>query len=133
MTKAERQGLEAALQSLASMISRTEKAKASFAPDSAQHSLLVNRQNGLNMAAGLISHELAGGGEMDVAAEELENAAAPIASLLHKSRKAQEKLQAGTWQHTMLTGNIQALTLASAYLQRALDACMNHPVPENPE
>lgn len=36
----------------------------------------------------------------------------PIASLLRKSEKAGLKLTAGTWQHTMLQGNLRALRIA---------------------
>ena len=44
--------------------------------------------------------------------EEIGEARAPIASLLSKSEKAQQKLTPGTWQHTMLGGNIRALQIA---------------------
>lgn len=70
------------------------------------------------------------------AAEDLREARRPIASLLSKSEKAQRNLQPGTWQHTMLQDNIEALRIVSALmdgeplpddtgadaLQRALDA-----------
>ena len=41
---------------------------------------------------------------------------APIQSLLSKSEKAVAKVQEETWQHTMLTNNIKALTLAAALM-----------------
>jgi hypothetical protein len=37
----------------------------------------------------------------------------PIVSLVGKSEKAQQKLMPGTWQHTMLGDNLQALRIAS--------------------
>ncbi len=40
----------------------------------------------------------------------------PITSLIGKSEKAIQKLAAGTWQHTMLQGNIDALRLAADLL-----------------
>ena len=42
----------------------------------------------------------------------------PIASLISKSEKAQQKLAAGTWQHTMLRDNLKALHIASALMNR---------------
>ena len=40
----------------------------------------------------------------------------PIVSLISKSEKAQQKLVPGTWQHTMLQGNLKALRIAAALL-----------------
>jgi hypothetical protein len=45
-------------------------------------------------------------------ADEVREARAPIASLLSKSEKAQQKVAPGTWQHAMLQRNIQALRIA---------------------
>jgi len=45
---------------------------------------------------------------------ELQEARRPIASLISKSKKAQQKLAPGTWQHTMLRDNLKALQIASA-------------------
>jgi hypothetical protein len=49
-------------------------------------------------------------------ADELHKALRPIASLISKSEKAQEKLVLGTWQHTMLQDNIRALRIASGLM-----------------
>lgn len=46
-------------------------------------------------------------------ADEIRDARAPIASLLSKSEKAQQKLAPGTWQHAMLEDNIRALRVIS--------------------
>ena len=43
---------------------------------------------------------------------ELKDAIAPIASLLSKSEKSQQKLKPGTWQHSKLQDNITALRIA---------------------
>ncbi len=50
--------------------------------------------------------------------DELQEALRPIASLLSKSEKAQQKLAPGTWQHTMLQNNIKALSIASALMKK---------------
>jgi hypothetical protein len=51
--------------------------------------------------------------------DELQEALRPIASLISKSEKAQQKLAPGTWQHTMLRDNIKALHIASALMNKA--------------
>ena len=48
--------------------------------------------------------------------DELQEALRPIASLISKSEKAQQKLASGTWQHTMLRDNLKALRIASALM-----------------
>jgi hypothetical protein len=54
---------------------------------------------------------------MDVpTADELQEARQPLASLLGKSEKAQQKLASGTWQHTMPRDNIKALRIALALM-----------------
>ena len=40
----------------------------------------------------------------------------PLASLMRKTEKAQQKLAAGTWQHDMLSENLKALRLAEQCL-----------------
>ena len=44
------------------------------------------------------------------------DAAAPIASLIAKSEKARHKLAPGTWQHAMLSDNLDALHIATALM-----------------
>lgn len=54
---------------------------------------------------------------MDVySADELREALRPIASLISKSEKAQRRLSPGTWQHTMLQDNLEALRIASTLM-----------------
>lgn len=48
----------------------------------------------------------------DYTGEEVREARAPVASLLSKSEKARQKVAPGTWQHTMLEGDIRALQIA---------------------
>ena len=53
--------------------------------------------------------------------DELQEALRPIASLISKSEKAQQKLAPGTWQHTMLQDNLKALHIASALMNKEAD------------
>jgi len=102
-----------ALQAIASMIDRSEKSQKKFAQGTSQHTLLKNRIKALNIASSLITRKLT---ESDVAdnfpEEDLQKALASIASLISKSEKTQQKLTQGTWQHTMLDGNLKALHIA---------------------
>ena len=53
--------------------------------------------------------------------DELQGALRPLASLISKSEKAQQKLALGTWQHTMLRDNLKALHIASALMNKETD------------
>lgn len=54
----------------------------------------------------------------DYTTDELQEALRPIASLISKSEKAQQKLVPGTWQHTTLRDNLKALHHASALMNK---------------
>ncbi len=49
--------------------------------------------------------------------DEIRGALRPIASLLSKSEKAQQRVSPGTWQHVMLRNNIQALRIALSLIE----------------
>lgn len=53
--------------------------------------------------------------------DELQAAQRPLASLISKSEKAQQKLAPGTWQHTMLQNNLKALHMASVLMNKEPD------------
>lgn len=59
---------------------------------------------------------------MDYMKEELQEAIRAITSMINKSEKAQLKLKAGTWQHTMTVQALKADTIAIALLNRELEA-----------
>ncbi|HEY9620901.1 MAG TPA: phosphoenolpyruvate synthase, partial [Crinalium sp.] len=50
--------------------------------------------------------------------DELQEALRPIASLISKTEKAQQKLAPGTWQHTTLRDNLKALRYAFALMNK---------------
>lgn len=119
--------MEEARLAIASMISRTEKAKAKFAQGTSQHTLLANRLEALTIASSFVFKELAASNDSDhYTKENLEKALAPIASLISKSEKALSKVAQGTWQHTMLSNNLKALYIASPLLTKALSEIENH-------
>lgn len=65
-------------------------------------------------------------------AEELQAALRPIASLISKSEKAQQKLAKGSWQHAMLSDNLKALNFASALMNSEIQAEVQIPSDDLP-
>lgn len=112
---------ERALQSIASMIDRSEKAQSKFAPSTSQHTLQKNRIHALYVALTLVKQESVRSNDIrEYTKEDFEKARAPIASLINKSEKVRQKLAQGTWQHTMLDNNLKALHMASQLLTTVL-------------
>lgn len=112
------QQLEEAVQAITAMISKAENVITKFREGSPQHSLQRNRLAALQTALQLIRRELSGTCERPPTAADLQQARAPIASLISKSEKAKGKLTPGTWQHTMLENNLRGLYVASHLLDR---------------
>ncbi|MCL2588062.1 MAG: hypothetical protein FWD84_01495 [Oscillospiraceae bacterium] len=52
--------------------------------------------------------------------QEIEHAERAIASLLHKCERAEEKLTAGTSQHTLMKNRIAALRIALTLIREQL-------------
>ena len=113
-------GIEKAIRSITSMIDKSENAQEKFAPGTSQHTLQKNRIKSLYIALSLVKKELSENDIISYSKEDLEAAVNPITSLISKSEKAREKLKQGTWQHTMLGENLNALYLASPLLTKAL-------------
>ncbi len=117
-----REQLQEASLTLISMIHKVEETKDKFVQGTSQHSLQKNRLKSLKISLSLISAELIENKLYDeYCQEDLKNAIAPISSLISKSEKAQNKLIAGSWQHAMLSRNLQALNIANPLLLKALE------------
>lgn len=108
------------LAALADMLRRSRDAREKFAVGTAQHTLQLNRIHGLEVLSRLIEAELTGEALVPER-QALERAKAPVASLLSKSRKAQEKLKPNSWQYAMLVRNIDALAAGEALLEKVLE------------
>lgn len=108
---------------LASLIHKVEETLNKFNVGSSQHSLQVNRLHALKVAETLV-RQSAGlqpiPSEFDLAS--LNVALAPLESLISKSTKAQAKLVPGSWQHSMLEKNLEALHPALVLLKKALES-----------
>lgn len=109
-TKAE---LEEALQIVASVTSRCEKAQLKFVEGTSQHTLLKNRIKALNISKSLIAHE----NIMDkYTKEELIEALPPVSSIISKCEKAQLKFAEGTAHHTRLNNIIKAMYISKSLI-----------------
>jgi hypothetical protein len=118
MGKLTAKDMEEAVAAISSMITKAEGFIDKFPEGSPQHSLQRNRLAALKTALQLINCELSGACEELPTAAELQQARAPIASLISKSEKTRLKLKPGTWQHSMLEANLKGLYRASTLLDR---------------
>lgn len=115
-----KQTKEEMVQAIAEMIRRSEKAQQKFTLGTSQHTLLKNRMNALKIAMTLLASDNLKA--EDYSKENLERAEAPLASLISKNEKTQQKLKHGTWQYTMIEKNLQALYNVFSLLQQRLEA-----------
>lgn len=105
--------LSEALVTMNSMIRKSEKARENFAVGTSHHTLQMNRIKALQIASALIDKELSGSRSTpSYTKDDIQKALNPISSLISKSEKAQTKLEKGTWQHSMLENNLDALYIA---------------------
>ena len=104
---------------LEELIRRSLEAQKKFLPGSNHHNLMKNRIYALHIAKTLIQNET--GEHQMLYKEELDLAHDPLKSLLSKSEKTIQKLSVGTWQHTLLEKNIEALSIAVSLLDRELN------------
>lgn len=107
------------IEAIEELIKRSIEAQKKFLPGSNHHALLKNRIYALNIARDLIQNEV--GERKPIYKEELDLAHDPLKSLLSKSEKTIQKLSVGTWQHTLLEKNIEALSIAVSLLDRELN------------
>lgn len=122
MNSTEKSDHEKPQAALSSMMQKTTTAMAYFKPGTSQHTLLKNRLEALEIALWLITvAPPADPVTPRYTSDDLKKALAPIASLIHKSEKAQQKVAPGTWQHTMLEENLRALRRALPLLKDALN------------
>lgn len=97
-------------------IENCAKMQGKFAQGTSQHSLLKNRIRALEISKCL----LAGEGVDAWTREDLERAAAPIASIIHKTTKARSKYEAGSVTYKRFTPTIDAMTLCQELLEEKL-------------
>ena len=98
---------ERALGVIESAVGRCEKVWPKFAEGTSQHSLLKNRIKALYIAKALISGE----------EKELQQALAPIESIISKCEKARLKFEDGSTHYVRFSKMIEAMDIAKAFLE----------------
>lgn len=107
---------EKALAFLSSTIIKCQAMQSKFAVGSSQYSLLKNRISALCIAKTLLSGEDASG----YSEADLRKALPPIASILHKTSKAQSKYETGTKQFARFEPILRAMEIAQSLVAQQL-------------
>ena len=111
--KFSKEELREALQIVTSAISRCEKAQPKFAEGSSPHSLLKNRIKALAIAQSLITEKSV---TEKYTIEELTEALRPVASIISKCTKAQQKFAEGSTYYTRLQKMIHAMEISQSLI-----------------
>ena len=110
--------LQEALQPIASLISKSEKAQQKLAPGTWQHRMLRDNIKALQIAFALMRKETPGKDRFTQ--KELQEAIRAVASMIGKAEKAQAKFTPGTSQHTLQANRLKALRMAESRIKAEL-------------
>jgi len=108
-----------ALQPIASLISKSEKAQQKLAPGTWQHTMLRDNIRALHIASALMNKEI--DDPYNFTLDDLQEARRAFASMISKTEKAQGKFSPGTSQHTLQRNRLKALNIAEALIKVELD------------
>ena len=97
-----------ALEVITSFIKRCEKAQLKFNAGTSQHTLLKNRLNALHISKALLFQE----DTEYIGNHDLKSALTPIASIISKCKKAQDKYSEDSVQYKQYINLIDAMILA---------------------
>ena len=109
---------QGAIQPIASLISKSEKAQQKLTPGTWQHTMLQENLRALHIAFALMSRRT-GGGAVPTR-EDFQAALRAFADMTTKSEKAQAKFALGTSQHTLQRNRLRALRAAEALISAEL-------------
>jgi hypothetical protein len=110
--------LQKAQRPICSLISKSEKALRKLKPGTWQHIMLQNNIKALYIGRALMNRESA---KDDFTPEDLRAALGMFSAMISKVEKAQTKFAVGTSQHTLQRNRLNALRLAEALTQAALN------------
>ncbi len=108
-------GWREALRPIASLISKSEKARRKLSPGTWQHTMLRDNLKALHHASALMNRET--DDTNDFTRDDLQEALRAFASMINKTEKAQAKFSPGTPQHSLQRNRLKALRLAEALLK----------------
>lgn len=113
--------IERALTPIASLLSKSEKAREKLAPGTWQHTMLTENIAALRLATALMTrpaedHAESAGDEPEPTADELEAALRALDSMIERTEKAGAKFEPGTSQHSLSRNRLEALRVARAFV-----------------
>lgn len=109
--------LEKAISLLFSTISNCEKMQLKFSEGTSQHSLLRNRIKALYISKSLLSSDKT----INYTSKELREALPPIASIINKTTKAQNKYEKGSSQFKRFQHIIQAILISKTFIESQIN------------
>ena len=118
MKKSTSDELQEVIQSITSLISKSEKAQQKLTPGTWQHTMLHENLRALHIAFALMNRSSNGA---DVPRrEDLRAALRAFAAMTNRSEKAQTKFAQGTSQYTLLRNRLRAFRTAEAVINAEL-------------
>lgn len=110
--------LQAVIQPIASLISKSEKAQQKLKPNSWQYRMLQENLRALHIAFALMSRST-NGAEI-ATGEDFRSALRAFADMIAKSKKAQAKFAPGTSHHSLQRNRLRAFRAAEALISAEL-------------
>lgn len=110
--------LQDALRTVASLISKCDKAQRKLAPGTWQHTMLRNNLQALRVASALFSEHPADADGFT--RSDLEDALRAVASMAGKAERAEVSFSPGTSQHTLQRNRLKALRMAQNLIKKEL-------------
>ncbi|MGF1676715.1 MAG: hypothetical protein ACFCUV_24010 [Rivularia sp. (in: cyanobacteria)] len=104
-----------ALRSIASLISKSEKAQQKLVPGTWQHTALQDNLKALHHAFALMNKET--NYTDNFTREDLQETLSTFASMISKIENAQAKFSSGTSQHTLLRNRLKALCIGTKIVE----------------
>ncbi|MBX7104726.1 MAG: hypothetical protein K1X57_11640 [Gemmataceae bacterium] len=103
---------------LASLLSKSEKARQKLAPGKWQHTMLGDNVRALRVALALMNE--APSGTRSITRADLQDALRVLAMVIVKAGQAQAKFSPGTSQHTLQRNRLKALRMAESLVSAEL-------------
>jgi hypothetical protein len=114
-----RDDIREALRPIASLISKSEKARTKLTPGTWQHTMLSGYLKALDIASALMAREI--GDTNDCALDDLKEALCAFESMINRTENAKIQFTEGTSQHTLQKNRLHALRIAKALIIQELE------------
>jgi hypothetical protein len=118
-----REDIREALRPIASLISKSEKARTKLTPGTWQHTMLSENLKALLVASAMMDEEI--GDTNNCAPDDLREAISAFESLINRTENTKMKFKERTSQHTLQKNRLRALRIAEALIIRKLEVESN--------